>query len=68
MAFSFSSPPLSDTDSQDVDKFLLLGQAKDPGSPRGGLAPGEVFDKVARRLRLQTLDPRLRDASGKKIN
>ena len=44
-------------DLQDVDKFLLLGQTKDS-------SPGEVIDKVARRLKLQALIPHLRDASG----
>lgn len=34
---------------QDVDKFLLLGETIDD-------APGEAFDKIARRLKLRNLE------------
>jgi len=43
----------------DVNKYLLLGKCNDN-------APGQVFDKVARRLRLHLLRPDLRDVSGGK--
>jgi len=43
--------------AQDVDQYRLLGSCSDN-------APGLVLDKVARRLKLQTLRPELRDVSG----
>ena len=43
----------------DVNRYRLLGHASDN-------APGQVFDKCARRLKLHTLRPDLRDVSGGK--
>ena len=42
---------------QDINDFLLLGSSHDT-------SPGEVLDKVARRLRVHTIIPELRDVSG----
>ena len=42
---------------QDINRFILLGSSNDN-------APGEVLDKISRRLRLHTLIPELRDVSG----
>lgn len=43
--------------AEDVDKYKLLGRCGDG-------APGQLFDKVARRLKLHTLRLDLRDVSG----